>query len=55
MVGSDVKFEGGTFRYRPVVNKTGIDGRYDLDLSFTPDETQFNWTAAEVTGAGGWR
>jgi uncharacterized protein (TIGR03435 family) len=27
---------------RPVVNKTGIDGRYDMTMSFTPDLTQFN-------------
>ena len=27
---------------RPVVNQTGIEGRYDLDISFTPDDSQFN-------------
>lgn len=26
---------------RPVVDKTGISGRYDFDLSWAPDETQF--------------
>jgi uncharacterized protein (TIGR03435 family) len=26
---------------RPVVNKTGLTGRYDFDLTWAPDETQF--------------
>jgi uncharacterized protein (TIGR03435 family) len=26
---------------RPVVNKTGLNGRYDFDLDWAPDETQF--------------
>jgi uncharacterized protein (TIGR03435 family) len=26
---------------RPVVNHTGIDGRFDITLKFTPDESQF--------------
>ena len=26
---------------RPVVDKTGISGRYDFELEWTPDETQF--------------
>ena len=26
---------------RPVVNKTGLTGRYDFDLEWAPDETQF--------------
>jgi uncharacterized protein (TIGR03435 family) len=27
---------------RPVIDKTGLSGRYDFDLEFTPDETQFD-------------
>ena len=27
---------------RPVVNKTGLSGRYDFDLTWAPDETQLN-------------
>jgi uncharacterized protein (TIGR03435 family) len=27
---------------RPVVDQTGITGKYDLTFTFTPDETQFN-------------
>jgi uncharacterized protein (TIGR03435 family) len=27
---------------RPVVDKTGLTGRYDIDLLFTPDSSQFN-------------
>src|SRR6202030_2978892 len=26
---------------RPVLDQTGLSGRYDFDLEFTPDETQF--------------
>ena len=30
---------------RPVVNKTGLPGRYDFDLEWAPDETQFGGEA----------
>ncbi len=33
---------------RPVVNKTAIDGRYDMTMSFTPDLTQFNGRPPKV-------
>jgi uncharacterized protein (TIGR03435 family) len=26
---------------RPVIDKTGLQGRYDFTLTWTPDETQF--------------
>ena len=33
-------FQGAVFD-RPVVNHTGLTGRYDGNLNWTPDETQF--------------
>jgi uncharacterized protein (TIGR03435 family) len=27
---------------RPVVDRTGIDGRFDYSVTFTPDDSQFN-------------
>ena len=32
---------------RPVTDKTGLSGRYDFDLEFTPDETQFGGAFAK--------
>ena len=36
---------------RPVVDKTGLSERYDFDLEFTPDESQFNGLFGKVAGA----
>ena len=41
---------------RPVVDQTGIEGRYDFDLEFTPDETLFGGAfgkSAEDSGKPG--
>ena len=34
---------------RPVVDKTGISGRYDFDLEFTPDESLFGGALGKNT------
>jgi uncharacterized protein (TIGR03435 family) len=35
---------------RPVIDKTGLSGRYDFDLEFTPDDSQFDGAFAKMPG-----
>jgi uncharacterized protein (TIGR03435 family) len=38
---------------RPVVNRTGLTGKYDLKCTFTPDDSQFNGHPPRLPAAGG--
>lgn len=37
---------------RPVVNQTGLDGKYDFTVKFTPDDSQFNGHPPAVPSKG---
>jgi uncharacterized protein (TIGR03435 family) len=37
---------------RPVVDKTGLAGKYDFDLEWSPDESQFDGQLAKPPGSG---
>ena len=36
---------------RPVVDQTGITGRFDCNVTFTPDQSQFNGNAPKLPKA----
>ena len=38
---------------RPIVDKTGIQGRYDFELDWTPDDTQFGGRTETTPPADG--